>query len=257
MTSGCVGVQIASPSPGLIPRRQLGNNRGNKYSKKHTTHNPSSAAFWDFSLDDFCLYDIPDSIEYVLNTTHRKTLSYVGFSQGTAQAFAALGVHPYLNERVNLFVALAPAMSPRGGFSMRLCIESLTLRGFLALRAGSTDRGRPHESLTDIGVSILRPQIHPFFYRHVAIDHLYVSFLLPLVHPFSTCADPPLFVSVIDGSLAWLFNWHGANITHLQKLAAYAHLFSFASVKSVVHWFQIMRSGEFLMWVPPPNALFL
>jgi lysosomal acid lipase/cholesteryl ester hydrolase len=61
--------------------------------------------------------------------------------------------------------------------------------------------------------------------------------------------DPPIFVSVIDKSLTWLFNWRGSNITHSQKLAAYAHLFSFASVKSVVHWFQIMRSGEFLMWV--------
>jgi len=59
---------------------------------------------------------------------------------------------------------------------------------------------------------------------------------------------PPIFVSVIDRSLTWLFNWRGSNITHSQKLAAYAHLFSFASVKSVVHWFQIMRSGEFLMY---------
>jgi lysosomal acid lipase/cholesteryl ester hydrolase len=93
---------------------QLGNNRGNKYSKKHTTHKSTSAAFWDFSLDDFCLYDIPDTIQYVLETTHANTLSYIGFSQGTAQAFAALGVHPYLNHKVNLFVALAPAMSPKG-----------------------------------------------------------------------------------------------------------------------------------------------
>lgn len=53
---------------------------------------------------------------------------------------------------------------------------------------------------------------------------------------------------MITNSLRWLFNWHGHNITQTQKLAAYAHLYSFASVKSVVHWFQIMRNGKFQMY---------
>jgi lysosomal acid lipase/cholesteryl ester hydrolase len=48
--------------------------------------------------------------------------------------------------------------------------------------------------------------------------------------------------------LRWLFNWHNHNIANTQKLAAYAHLYSFASVKSVVHWFQIMRNGKFQMY---------
>jgi lysosomal acid lipase/cholesteryl ester hydrolase len=59
---------------------------------------------------------------------------------------------------------------------------------------------------------------------------------------------PPIFVRVIDSSLTWLFRWRGRNISHLQKIAAYAHLYSFASTKSVVHWFQIMRHGRFLMY---------
>ena len=118
---------------------QLGNNRGNKYSKKHTTHNPSSIAFWDFSIDDFCLYDIPDSIQYVLDTTRARALSYIGFSQGTAQAFAALGVHPYLNERVNLFVALAPAMRPRGSVLVVLNLPLTPWYGCLGLAAPIVD----------------------------------------------------------------------------------------------------------------------
>ena len=59
---------------------------------------------------------------------------------------------------------------------------------------------------------------------------------------------PPVFSSVINTSLRWLFNWHCVNISTPQKLAAYAHLYSFASVKSVVHWFQIMRNGKFQMY---------
>ena len=48
--------------------------------------------------------------------------------------------------------------------------------------------------------------------------------------------------------MRWLFNWHCHNIPYTQKLAAYAHLYSYASVKSVVHWFQIMRNAKFQMY---------
>lgn len=66
------------------------------------------------SIDDFAWHDIPDSINHILELTRMPKLSYVGFSQGTAQAFAALSIHPQLNERVDVFIALAPAMSPAG-----------------------------------------------------------------------------------------------------------------------------------------------
>ena len=92
----------------------LGNNRGNKYSKKSIKYDPNSKEFWNYSIDDFAWHDIPDSISYILDLTKAKDLSYVGFSQGSAQAFAALSIHPQLNQKVNVFVALAPAMSPEG-----------------------------------------------------------------------------------------------------------------------------------------------
>ena len=60
------------------------------------------------------MYDIPDSINYILEVTEEPSVSYVGFSQGTAQAFAALSINPKLNKKVNVFVALAPAMAPPG-----------------------------------------------------------------------------------------------------------------------------------------------
>ncbi|CAJ0906723.1 3780_t:CDS:2 [Entrophospora sp. SA101] len=48
-----------------------------------------------------------------LEITEAPSLTYIGFSQGTAQSFAALSINPKLNKKVNLFVALAPATSPR------------------------------------------------------------------------------------------------------------------------------------------------
>jgi lysosomal acid lipase/cholesteryl ester hydrolase len=66
------------------------------------------------SIDDFAWHDIPDTINHILQVTKSNKLSYVGFSQGTAQAFAALSIHPELNEKISVFIALAPAMSPPG-----------------------------------------------------------------------------------------------------------------------------------------------
>ncbi|EDR11914.1 uncharacterized protein LACBIDRAFT_231930 [Laccaria bicolor S238N-H82] len=189
----------------------LGNNRGNKYSKKSIHHSPRSSKFWDFSIDDFAWHDIPDSITYILQVTKAEKLSYIGFSQGTAQAFAALSIHPQLNEKVNVFIALAPAMSPAG------------------LAAPIVD-----------GLMKSSPTLLFLFFGRKSI--------LSSATMWQSILYPPIFAQVIDRSLVWLFNWHSRNISTQQKIAAYAHLYSFASVKSVVHWFQIMRNGAFQMY---------
>jgi lysosomal acid lipase/cholesteryl ester hydrolase len=72
--------------------------------------------------------------------------------------------------------------------------------------------------------------------------------ILPSAVMWQQILYPPIFARLIDASLGFLFDWHGRNITMSQKIAAYAHLYSFASVKSVVHWFQIMRTGTFQMF---------
>ena len=188
----------------------LGNNRGNKYSKKSVSHSPASNAFWNFSIDQFAFHDIPDTINYILETTSRASLSYIGFSQGTAQAFATLSIHPTLNDKVDVFVALAPAMSPPG-----------LANGIVA-------------SLVKTNPEVL-----------------YLAFgrrsLLNSTTMWQALLYPPIFVRSIDLSLSFLFGWHAKNITPHQKLAAYPHLFSFTSTKSVVHWFQIIRNKTFQM----------
>ncbi|CAE6998344.1 hypothetical protein HRS9139_04175 [Pyrenophora teres f. teres] len=189
----------------------LGNNRGNKYSKKSIHHPPTSSAFWNFSMDQFAFHDIPDSISYILETTHQPSLSYIGFSQGTAQAFATLSIHPTLNEKVDVFIALAPAMSPKG------------------VASGIVDS-----------------------FVKASPDILYLAFgrktILPSATMWQSILYPPIFVRMIDTSLRFLFNWTAVNITPEQKLAAYPHLYSYSSTKSVVHWFQIIRNGTFQMY---------
>lgn len=189
----------------------LGNNRGNKYSKKNIHMAPTDAKFWNFSMDQFAFHDIPDSIAYILETTHQPSLSYIGFSQGTAQAFATLSIHPTLNEKVDVFIALAPAMSPKG-------VASGTVDSFV-------------KASPDI--------LYLAFGRKT---------ILPSATMWQSILYPPIFVRLIDASLRFLFGWTAVNITPEQKLACYPHLYSYTSTKSVVHWFQIIRNGVFQMY---------
>ncbi|KAJ5104538.1 Alpha/beta hydrolase fold-1 [Penicillium alfredii] len=197
----------------------LGNNRGNKYAKKSVRCSPGSNKFWDFSIDQFAFHDIPNSIEYILEVTGQPSLSYIGFSQGTAQAFATLSIHPLLNQKIDVFVALAPAMAPSGL------------------------RNRIVDSL-----------------MKASPDFLFLLFgrrsILSSTTMWQTILYPPIYVRIIDTALSILFNWKCRNISRTQKLAAYLHLYSFTSTKSVVHWFQIIRNKNFQFYDDEIHAPF-
>lgn len=121
----------------------LPNTRGNEYSRSHIRLNPkckfpgtfpssqnfhvifsispiSAKSFWEFSTDHIIWYDSPAIIDYVLNSTQRKILAWVGHSQGSAQIFGLMSVKPRYNDLVQPFVSLAPvaeASNLRGTFS--------------------------------------------------------------------------------------------------------------------------------------------
>ncbi|CAB3988723.1 gastric triacylglycerol lipase-like [Paramuricea clavata] len=86
----------------------LGNSRGNIYSTRHKTLSPDSDAFWDFSWDEFAKYDIPATLNYILNYTQTSSLSYIGHSQGTTIAFAEFSRNQTWASKVDIFIALAP-----------------------------------------------------------------------------------------------------------------------------------------------------
>lgn len=190
----------------------LGNNRGNKYSHKHVTRLLDSAEFWDFSLDEFALFDIPDTIDYILLDTGKKSLIYIGFSQGTAQAFASVSIRPDLHSKVERIIAISPATTPQGLYSRFL----------------------------DVLLKSSPNLIFLLFSRKV---------LMPSVMFWERIMYPPFFDTSIDLSNYMLFNWRALNIDKVQKLASYAHLYSTTSVKTVVHWFQIMKLKDFQMYV--------
>lgn len=89
----------------------MGNARGNTYSKKHIFLKESDEAFWRFTWDEMGLYDIPATLEYILRTTGRQKLIYIGHSMGTTMFWVAMETHPELNDKIELMVGLAPVAS--------------------------------------------------------------------------------------------------------------------------------------------------
>lgn len=193
----------------------LGNNRGNKYSRKHLQYSVSDDKFWDFSLDEFALYDVPDTISYVLSHYKPDTkLTYVGFSQGCSQLFASLSLKPELNQKLNLFVALSPAVVPHN----------------------------------------LKHPVFKVIVLQTAKDNQFLfslfgrRALMPSVSFWSYIMGSSLYQQVVDTSLTYLFGWSGKNISAVQKKVGYPHMFSNSSVKSLVHWFQIINAKRFQMY---------
>ena len=69
----------------------MGNQRGTRYSNKHTFLDPSKdKEYWDFSFTEMGQYDAPAQVDYIRNFTGNDKISYVGISQGSAQMFSAL-----------------------------------------------------------------------------------------------------------------------------------------------------------------------
>jgi len=188
----------------------LGNNRGNKYSHKHVHKKPTSEEFWDYSLDDLARFDLPTMIDHVLAQTGAKSLTLIGFSQGTAQSFAYLSSHS-ASHKVNLFVALAPVSVPRG--LANPLVDSLI-------------RARPDFIFLLFGKKQLLPST--LFWR---------NFL-----PRAT------FVTMIDFALKFLFGWTTECLSESEKPLLYSHLYSHTSVKTVVQWFQMIQSSKFQMF---------
>ncbi|KAI5970861.1 hypothetical protein CANMA_000021 [Candida margitis] len=238
----------------------LGNNRGNKYSRKHLKLSASDPQFWDFSLDEFSYYDIPDTIEYIQNlykykrqsgmsrlngTSSERILNsdetgsltpvsfsnststlanyqvtdtvdiiYIGFSQGCSQLLASLSLYPELNSKIKAFIGLSPAIIP----------------------------------------SNLNHPIFKLIVNQTAADNsfLYSIFgrraIMPSVSFWSTAFGARLYEKVVDKSLSLLFGWSGQNISEDQKQLGYPHMFSNSSVKSLLHWFQIIKAGRFQMF---------
>ncbi|KYN32149.1 Lipase 3, partial [Trachymyrmex septentrionalis] len=101
----------------------LTNARGNTYSKSHKYYSIKDRDFWDFSIvapkNDkyFCYswheigyYDLPATIDYILEKTSHSKLYYIGYSQGATTFYVMGSERPEYNAKIKGMISLAPAV---------------------------------------------------------------------------------------------------------------------------------------------------
>lgn len=86
------------------------NDRGTRHSAEHDNRETMSLAeYWDFDFTDMAIYDIPVQVELILRESGMDKVTYVGYSQGTAQMFYALAKNQdFYADKINRFVAIGP-----------------------------------------------------------------------------------------------------------------------------------------------------
>ena len=85
----CWIVNYADVAPAYVAARAgydvwLGNNRGNTYSRMHTTLDPDVDVeeYWSFDWNEMGHYDQPAFIDYIQEQTGGQKVAYIGHSQG-------------------------------------------------------------------------------------------------------------------------------------------------------------------------------
>lgn len=82
--------------------------RGTDWSLRHEHFNARDPEFWDYSLDDFALVDVPSVVDFVRRETGSRRVAYIGHSQATFSVFGLLSMRPSYAQVIQPVVAVAP-----------------------------------------------------------------------------------------------------------------------------------------------------
>ncbi|NXX22960.1 LIPM Lipase, partial [Podargus strigoides] len=192
----------------------LGNSRGTSGSQRHQHLSADQVEFWDFSFHEMAMFDLPAMIDFILQKTGQKQIYYIGYSQGCTISFIAFSSMPELAQKIEMFFALAPVVTLKYARNPFLKLSFLLDRQFkiLQLLLGRTDASLRLRKLW---------RFLPQICRH------------SLLH--KPCAN---FLFLLGG-----YNKKNLNTTQMD---VYTSSFPEAtSVKNIIHWIQVKKSGEF------------
>ena len=88
------------------------NSRGTAISNEHLFLSPSdkNSLYWNFTVHEMAQFDLPESVDYILEETGAEQVVYVGHSQGTSQWFLANALDETFNSKFKAFVGIAPVV---------------------------------------------------------------------------------------------------------------------------------------------------
>ncbi|KFW89340.1 Lipase member M, partial [Phalacrocorax carbo] len=198
----------------------LGNSRGTSWSQRHQQLSADQVEFWDFSFHEMAMYDLPAMINFVLQKTGQKQIYYVGYSQGCTIAFIAFSSMPELAQKIRMFFALAPAVTIKHAKSPIVKMSFLLDRQFRMFPEGKHKKSTLPFSDASLRIRKLWGFL-PQLCRH------------PLLH--KPCAN---LLFLLGG-----YNEKNLNMTRLDVYTS--HYPDRTSVKNMIHWAQVMKSGEF------------
>ncbi|KAJ2951436.1 hypothetical protein O0L34_g13589 [Tuta absoluta] len=172
--------------------------------------------YWDFSWDEIGRYDLPATIDLVLKETGKSKLIYVGFSQGTTSFYVMASERPKYAEKISLMISLAPAAWISNMKSPILRFLSHVLAPFSG---------------------VIRNVIG--FDRFNAKNPI-VQFITDYICGVSVVA------TLVCGNVQFsLFGFDYAQVNATQSPVIYGHAPSSASTKQLLHYGQLINSGEF------------
>ncbi|KOB54096.1 Lipase 4 [Operophtera brumata] len=191
----------------------LGNARGSYYSRRHVTLDPDSdSAYWQFCADEIGKYDLPASIDKVLNETGAVELNYIGFSQGGGTFFMMCSELPHYCKKANIMIALAPS-------GRHLSTKSPLFRKLSEFFENN------EKALFDVGIYEVLP-------RNGLVQQLFNFFCRRSEFALQLCE---LFKGYFDG-------YHPGSITKDSLLNMVANFPSGTSVHNMARYGQIVRS---------------
>lgn len=76
----------------------------------HEEWSQTAKEYWQFSWHEIGKYDLPASIDYVLMTTNRTSMHFIGHSQGTTTVMAMLSMFPRYNSKLKTLHLMSPAI---------------------------------------------------------------------------------------------------------------------------------------------------
>ncbi|CAG4983202.1 unnamed protein product [Colias eurytheme] len=192
----------------------MGNARGNKHSRYNMNLKPTQKAFWDFSWHEIGIIDLPTMIDYVLQRTNTKKLSYIGHSQGTTAFFVMCSQKPEYNEKIAVMIALSAV-----AWMSHLVSPVRLLVPFTPYILGVSEASHQYEIAPD-------SKLFQVFRQAV-------------------CGTELLAITVCLNSYFMVSGFDYSQINFKQLPVLFTHNPTSSSVKQATHYSQLILSGTF------------
>ncbi|XP_063710224.1 lysosomal acid lipase/cholesteryl ester hydrolase-like [Symsagittifera roscoffensis] len=193
----------------------LGNIRGNFYGERHVKFSSASDPdFWDFSFQEMAQFDLPATVNYILETTGYEKIYYVGHSQGTLMAFLQMSEDETLQDKIEFAFMLTPVYTLTSMITpIRYALDLVYQLGFY------------------IGPYVPSMRLGPA----PPLDFVIWSYMYPLPSYYVTEFIWQAFSGDSD---------HALHRNHSQMVAYFAHGLAGTSVHNVRHFAQIYKEQK-------------